>query len=100
MKYIHITLITLYGCDVLLMIHNVYLVYKLKFFLGTYCMGVHVVYIGFRTILSVSAILGARGGLRRNPHKEMQCVCSLYKNLVTMLFIVKAGWRKDKLIHR
>lgn len=70
MKYIHITLITLYGCDVLLMIHNVYLVYKLKFFLGTYCMGVHVVYIGFRTILSVSAILGARGVLEEIPIKR------------------------------
>lgn len=78
MKYIHITLITLYGCGVLLVIHNVYLVYKLKFFLGTYCTGVHIVYIGFRTI-SVSAILGAGGGLRRNPHKETQRVCSLYK---------------------
>ena len=74
MEYIQITLITLYGCDVLLMIHNVYLVYKLKFFLGTYCTGVHVVYIGFRTVLSVSAILGARGVLEENPIKR----CSVF----------------------
>lgn len=73
MKYIHITLITLYGCDVLL-IHNVYLVYKLKFFLGTYCTGVHVVYIGFRIILSVSAILGARGVLEEIPIK----ICNVF----------------------
>lgn len=99
MKYIHITLITLYGCGVLLVIHNVYLVYKLKFFLGTYCTGVHIVYIGFRTI-SVSAILGAGGVLEEIPIKRRNVFVPYTKNLMTVLFIVKAGWRKDKLIHR